>query len=241
MDFVEAHFQQEVSNFTRLLRTQSKSLSANGVHDLRVSIRRLRVQIRLIEKSTTHHLMVHTENTLKRLSRVLGERRQCDVTLHEAQRFHLANSGLLREQKTASVKLKKVLQSDQVKNLPRELTDFEKGLRTEKIQIQPEQLKKMRGQLKAWLKRKKFSSGDLHKLRISTKKIRYTFESMDLPVEDLKELQDHLGKSHDLTVLSECFPKPKAVREADRKERQRAQKCIRPALRSSLEVLELLR
>lgn len=99
----------------------------------------------------------------------------------------------------------------------------------------------MRSTLKMWLKQKRFSIEELHQLRVSTKKIRYAFECLDLPMEDLKELQDHLGKSHDLTVLREYFKDPKVVRQKDRKERKAVEKRIRPALRSSLEVLNLLR
>jgi CHAD domain-containing protein len=241
MDFIEAHFKDEVRNFSRLLRAQAKSLTLEGVHDLRVCTRRLRAQIQLIEKSSTHHFLVKAEDTLKNLGHALGERRQWDVALEGAHKYHLKDGKLRADQKDAGAKLRKALHSAEVKALPKQLAAFERTLKNEKIQIQEKQLKKMRSQLKTWLNQKKFSPKDLHELRISTKKIRYAFECMDLPVEDLKDLQDHLGKSHDLTVLSEYFDQPKSVRKADHKERRHAKKRIRPALSSSLEVLDLLR
>lgn len=241
MDFIEAYFKSEVETFSHLLRSQTKSLTAKGVHDLRVSTRRLRAQIAMIEKNTAHHLIANAENSLKKLGRALGERRQWDVALRGAHKYHLKDGKLREDRKNAGAKLHTLLRSGEVQALPKQLAAFERTLKNEKIQIRADQLKKMRSQLKLWLKQKNFSPKELHELRISTKKIRYAFECMDLSVKDLKDLQDHLGKSHDLTVLSEYFDQPRSVRKADRKERRQAKKRIRPALRSSLEVLEVLR
>lgn len=241
MDFVEAHFQQEIKNFRRLLRAQSHHLTVAGVHDLRVCTRRLRAQLGLIEENSQHQVLARSGKALKKLGRALGERRQWDVTLKEAHKFHLAEDELRKDQTRAGQKLQKILQNPDIQALPDELKHFEQTLNSEKIFIDKKFFKGMRSQLKTWLKYKKFSSKDLHELRISTKKIRYAFECMDLPIDDLKDLQDHLGKSHDLTVLREYFDDPKVVRQADRKERRRATKRIRPALSTSLEVLNLLR
>lgn len=241
MDFVEAHFQQEIRKFRRLLRAQSQHLTVAGVHDLRVSTRRLRAQLRLIEKNSSHAIPIPLLKSLKKLTSALGERRQWDVTLKEAHKFQLAEDPLRKEQTRAGQRLQKVLRSRDVQALPVILKGFEVPLKNEEITISKKFFNDMRSQLKTWLKQKKFSTRDLHELRISTKKIRYAFECMDLPVEDLKDLQDHLGKSHDLTVLRDYFNNPKKVRKADRKERRRATQRIRPALSTSLEVLNLLR
>jgi len=240
MDLIEPRFREEIVKFRKLLRSQTRALTVEGVHDLRVSTRRLRAQVALIEKSTVHHLLQRSQNTLKKLGRALGERRQWDVTLKEAHKFHLIEKDLQRQKLMAGRELKKVLKCPEVKALPQDLAQFEQTLQNEKIHVAPKELKKMRSELKAWLKQKKFSSKKLHELRISTKKIRYAFECMGLPVEDLKDLQDHLGKSHDLTVLRDYFDDPKPVRKADRKERRRAKARVRPALSTSLEVLEML-
>ena len=194
-----------------------------------------------LRPETAQGMFVNFKNSLKKLARALGERRQWDVTLKGAHKYHLKDGRLREDQKQEGAKLRRLLHSAEVKALPRELAAFERTLKNEKIQIHPDQLKKMRSQIKSWLKQKKFSAKELHRLRISTKKIRYAFECMDIPVEQLKGLQDQLGKSHDLTVLSEYFDQPKSVRKADHKERRHAKKRIRPALRSSLEVLEVLR
>ncbi len=241
MDFVETRFKDEVGKFGRLLRGQTKSITYEGTHELRVSTRRLCAQLGMIEKSTAHQLVVNAKNNLKKLARALGVRRQWDVALKGAHKYCLKDGKLRKGQRDAGVKLRRLLLSAGVKALPGQFAAFERTLRDEKIQIHADQLKKMRRRLKSWLKQKKFSAKELHQLRISTKKIRYAFECMGLPVEDLKDLQDHLGKSHDLTVLSEYFDQVKSVRKANHKERHQAKKHIRPALRSGLEVLEVLR
>lgn len=241
MEFVEARFQQEIANFRRLLRAQSQRLTRAGVHDLRVSIRRLRAQIVMIDKNSIYHPVDSLDKNLKRLGRALGERRQWDVALQEARQFHLAKDKLRKDQKRAGDKLLKFLRRPEVQELPQELSRFERPLKNANINVRPSHIKDLRSQLKSWLKYRSFSSQQLHELRISTKKIRYAMESLDLPVAELKQLQDHLGRSHDLTVLCEYFEDAKVVQKADRKERRRANKRIRPALLSSLEVLSQLR
>lgn len=241
MQFIEPHFSKEISNFAHLVGSQSQRLTLEGVHDLRVSTRRLRSHLRLIQQSSAHHVLANVEATLKILGRALGERRQWDVSLQEAPRFHLKEKDLHKKQLKAGRDLRAILRSENVQALPTQLREFERTLRKSRIEIHGEVLEQMRSELKSWLKQKKFSAKKLHKLRIEAKKIRYAFECMDLPVQELKELQDHLGKSHDLTVLSEYFHKPKDVHKADRKERKKAKRHIRPALRSSLDVLKGLR
>ncbi|MGZ3744217.1 MAG: CHAD domain-containing protein [Pseudobdellovibrionaceae bacterium] len=241
MDILEKLFPEQIKIFNKLLRSQARRLSLDGVHDLRVNTRRLRTFIRLLEKSTSHKMSKDSKEALKKLGDALGERRQWDVTLEWARKYQLKEGSLLKDQKTSGNKLHQVLRSSEVQKLPPELEVFEKGLGADRISVQDKLLQRMDKDLKKWFQRKRFSKKEIHRLRISTKKIRYAFEALDLPVENLKELQDELGKCHDLTVLSQYFHQPKQIKKKEKKEYKKAQKQIRPALRSSIEVLQSLR
>jgi len=241
MVFSEVVFTQELKKFHRLLKAQQRRLTRTGVHDLRVCLRRLRSHLSIMDFNSAYHPSDETKKYLKNLSRLLGDRRQWDVTLQEAKKFHLETTKLQSQQKAASSMLRQYLQSPEARVLSEELKRFERRVKGVRIQIRPAQLKFYRRQLKAGLKHRKWSSQQLHEVRISTKKVRYAFECLSLPVKELKALQDHLGKSHDLSVLRECYKHTKVVRKAERLERRKVLRRIRPALRSSLDVLKRLR
>jgi CHAD domain-containing protein len=241
MEILENRFQEQIKIFNKSLRGQAKHLSFEGVHDLRVSTRRLRAWINLLEKSSSSKLPEVSRRALKELGEILGDRRQWDVTLRGARKYHLKEPELLKAQRTAGSELSKLLRSPEIQRLPQELSVFGKSFGVKIVSVQERTLRKIRGDLKKWLRQKHFSKKELHQLRISTKKIRYALESLDLPVEALKGLQDQLGKCHDLMILSEYFDQAKQVKKDEQRERKKAQKQIRPALRSSLDVLESLR
>jgi CHAD domain-containing protein len=240
MEIPANRFRKHVKIFSKGLLAQSKHLSFEGVHDLRVSTRRLRALIRLLEKNTSYRVPEVSRHGLKKLGRVLGIRRQWDVTLKGARKYHLSESALLKDQRAAGAELQKILRRPEIQRLPLELRLYGQSLGAERVSVQKKKLRKIRRELKAWLQKKHFSKNELHKLRVSMKKIRYVFESLNIPVEKLKELQDRLGTCHDLMVLSKYFDQPKQVLKEERQEIKKVQKRIRPALRSSLEVLDAL-
>ncbi|HEY8272001.1 MAG TPA: CHAD domain-containing protein [Pseudobdellovibrionaceae bacterium] len=241
MEVVENQFQEQVKIFNKLMHSQSQRLSLEGVHDLRVSTRRLRSLIDLLEKSTAHKVPKAAKKSLKELGDLLGDRRQWDVALQGARRYHLNTQGLLKDQRAAGSKLHKILQRPEIQKIPHELRIFGEGLGVDRVPVRDKLLQKVSTELKQWIRQKKFSKKEIHLLRISMKKIRYTFEFLDLPVNDLKDLQESLGQCHDLTVLSDYFGRPKKVKKDEQKKYKKIQKRIRPALRSSLDVLGSVR
>lgn len=240
MELLEEHFREQIKTFTHHLETQSHQLSVEGVHQLRVTARRLRAMLLLLEENG-HPVSPHLKDSLKILRQALGDRRQWDVAIKGAQKYHLKEDHLMMDQEVAGLLLKDTLKDPGVRALPKELNELDLSLKNKNIQIQENSLKKMRKEMKSWLKSKNLSAQEMHELRIATKKIRYAFEALDLPTAKLESLQDHLGKSHDLMVLCEYFDTPKSVKRDEKRERKKAKKQIRPALRSSLDVLESLR
>lgn len=240
MELTKDHLREQIKVFRHHFQAQGRRLSVEGVHQLRVSTRRLHATLDLLEENGIR-LSPQMTASLKLLRQSLGERRQWDVARKGARKYHLKEKNLIKDQEAAGVLLQDALKNPGVKALPEELAVLNKQLKHKNIEIQKSSLKRIRKNLKAWLASKKLSPKELHKLRIETKKIRYAFESLGLPTDKLEVLQDHLGKSHDLMVLSEYFDAPKDVKKDEKRERKKAKKQIRPALRSSLEVLKSLR
>ncbi|WP_413288080.1 CHAD domain-containing protein [Bdellovibrio sp. HCB337] len=240
MELLEEHLSDQIKIFNRHLKTQTHQLSTEGVHQLRISTRRLRAVLSLLDESG-YKISPDVSSSLKLLRQSLGGRRQWDVALKGAKKYHLKEERLRKKQATAGILLKDAIMNSDVQKLPKSLQALDRSLKSKKIQVKKTSLQKMRKNLKHWLSHKKLNVHEMHELRIATKKIRYAFEALDLPTEKLEELQDHLGKSHDLLILCEYFDTPKSVKRDEKRERKKAKKQIRPALRSSLDVLESLR
>ncbi len=241
MKALENQFQEQVDVFSKHLRVQSRRLSFEGVHALRISIRRLQSLISLLETKSTRKALKNPKLSLNKLENFSGDRRQWDVALRGARKYHFSEAALLKDVRLAGGRLHKILRSSEIQKIPIELNFFIKNHNAMEELVQWKIYQKMRSKLKDLLHQRNFSKRELHKLRISAKKIRYRFESLGLPTVKLKALQDQLGKCHDLTILSEYYNCPKQVKKDEKKECKKAQRLIRPALRSGLDVLDSLR
>jgi CHAD domain-containing protein len=80
-----------------------------------------------------------------------------------------------------------------------------------------------------------------HLLRINVKKARYVLEATGRPVTPLVKLQDHLGRWHDLMVLSSVAGRTSQVTRARNREWMIARRLVRPALRRAIHSLADLR
>jgi len=240
MELVEKYFKQQVLSFNKLAQSQARRMTLEGVHDLRVSTRRLRSLLWLI-KTAKVPIPTNTKKFLKDLGHTLGEKRKWDVALQGARKYQLSQKSLLRKQKKAGRDLQKVLKSPETLTLTKGLRALERSFKDRNLKIPKKDLDTLEIEIKKWLAAKKLSRKKMHNLRIEAKKMRYVFEALDAPVADLEKLQDRLGKSHDLTVLNDYFHSPKSVKRAEKKEHKKAKKQIRPALRSSLDVIKSLR
>jgi CHAD domain-containing protein len=240
MELVEKYFKHQVRGFNKLVQSQSQRLTLEGVHDLRVSTRRLRSLLWLI-KSTKAPIPANTKKALKDLGSALGEKRKWDVALKGARKYHLSQKSLLKKQKKAGQDLRKVLKKPQTLALKLNLTSLNRSFKNQNLKIPQKDLRTLKIEIKKWLQSKNLTRAEMHELRISAKKMRYVFEALNSPVKELEKLQDRLGKSHDLTMLNDYFHSPKTVKKDEKKEMKRAKKQIRPALRSSLDVVKSLR
>jgi len=239
MDKIGSHFKQEVRHFANLLGRVSCKQKIEDVHQLRVSGRRLRALLWVLQNQNRITESKALKKSLKKLGRKLGDRRQLDVALKDARHFHLKTKKIKQLKKSRGDKLAKFIKNGEPERVLLDLRDLATHLsvKTKSNQIIKNQLRK---DLEPWLHSRPKSRLDFHHLRIDAKKVRYVFEALNIPSQNLEKLQDKLGKFHDLQVLKGYTKKNKAIKRAEKKTLKKANKLIRPALESSVEVLKTL-
>jgi CHAD domain-containing protein len=235
--FHDAASQAYLKHLTTLARQLDRQLERSGssptngqVHDLRVSIRRIRAALRFVEKSVRGTAVNHLEFKLKKLGKTLGKRRELDVALDDAHAFHLDDAQLRSLRKKAHLQVKQALPGRKRRKLSRGL----ERVLTE-IETHPEidfrnAFSELGNKLLPWLDSPLCGEDQIHSFRITMKKTRYALEAVGLSVEPLGQLQDHLGRAHDMEVLSQLIGHYPEVRRLEDMEIARARKLARPVL-----------
>jgi CHAD domain-containing protein len=149
-----------------------------------------------------------------------GAERELEVAARDARRFRMEIPGLKRRRARARNLIGKTVGKKKVLALPAELRTL-----AEYFGRQP------RGVRLSWAKvRRKLrsvragsaGSEDYHRLRIALKRARYALELRDRGGRSLKEIQDLLGRAHDLEVLERLAGETPAVRRARKRYERRA-------------------
>jgi CHAD domain-containing protein len=198
-----------------------------GIHDLRVSIRRLRSALRdfslLLKKSSTKRM----RKDLKKLARLLGSVRDVDVEIEmlkklkqDADQMQIQNSieKLIQEKsRFRSEAFKSVFEelTDSVENLSLAISELVLAIPKAKISFTELGGLITRKNLSEFLALSKnlFSPFDiegLHELRIAGKRLRYSLElfspcanALSSFAESLAKMQGFLGDLHDCDIWTE--------------------------------------
>lgn len=185
------YFSDQVSGLKSEIRKKSKKLKKKKVHELRVTLHRIRS---LLELSS-----IKTQN-LKKLDKALGKVRDLDVAIGNAKDYGIDSHELKIKRKQKSKAARRLLQ-DKKKKIIKDLKliphKFENKVNLKQTSAN---LKEAITQYDHQLK-----DEELHQVRISLKKVRYLLEAVGKPVDPLRKIQDQLGEVHDLQVLSEYF------------------------------------
>ena len=202
---------------------------ADAIHDARVSTRRLRAALDLLEPAVPPKLLSPLKRTLRRIRDALGELRDNDVMLKLLEPLirhpklgaaaGWANSGLLDRRNSERRKIHRKKKHSPATLLTR-LDDWE-PLREQIVALGDvgEQLMvaSLAAQWNAFVSMTRptdlFRPQDPHELRISGKLLRYTFEMLRCTsqkppaavLRSFKRMQDALGEWHDYVVLSETM------------------------------------
>jgi len=223
----------------RLLRSQAQlfdlharraalRLTPDGVHDLRVLLRRIRAAVWIVARLGAAGDVRGLRRSLRRLGRALGERRLLDVAADDATAYGLDTAPLAQERERTGRAILKQLRPDRRAKLVARLRAAAAvmpagdGL--------PAALAARARRLESALARAHRSARDMHLLRIELKKARYILEALDRDAAFIKPLQDAIGRAHDLDVMQQLVGRhPRAEqdrRRADRRSRARMKRVV---------------
>ncbi|MBC7385138.1 MAG: CHAD domain-containing protein [Cryobacterium sp.] len=220
----------QAETISTLMQRLEKKTTRNGVHQLRVAVRRSRTAIWLIENSSVCIRFRPLDRKLKKLASHLGELRELDVVVRDAEKFDLHSGKLERLLSRTRKKFQKFMQKKGSKRLITDLfsTDEEiKGLAGLDYGVAME---KLREKLALYSGDEGVMPVDFHDFRKALKKTRYSLEALAIPATPLISLIDVLGKWHDLCSLEAAFSKSKAIRHAKRNLQHQATELFAPVL-----------
>jgi len=215
--------------------------SVSNVHALRVLIRRLRSHLWLIPKADRSLKVRKALRSLKILADVLGEQRKYDIALKDALEFSLPTEEIEARRARNKRKVRTRLTCTNRQKLAREIASALVEVRdntTDDI---------LRPRLRALSRRLRREGSHSprdeeagHQVRIDAKKARYLIETFGEPMARLDELQNHLGRWHDLLVLDEMVGPLKKVTAEKNREWKKSLKLIKPVLRKASQCLSNL-
>lgn len=227
---IEPSLIEQARRFRRLSKQTFRNPNSEHVHDLRVVTRRLRTDFWLIPKADRTRCIRKSRDELRHLARVLGAQRKYDVALQDATHF-LVNSEKIERRLKAS--RKGVLASLQPKKRKRYSAHLKravyKAAQIPGLSLGPQIEVLARGFAFALRTPPKRNTA-IHRLRIELKKARYLLEAFGHRVPEIVKLQDHLGRWHDLMVLSGLCGHPPNVVAAQKSELRRAERILKDSL-----------
>ncbi len=234
------YLKRQAQMFDYQARRVYRDTSIKNVHELRVTIRRIRAALWLVEHSSRHHTFKKLRVSLRKLGQALGECRELDVAIQDAGQYHLKVGKIKAERKTAR---RKLLVPINPKNIKKILEQLESAVR--KVQKYPELdltpgIIRLRSNLSPWMSKNNLSDQELHTLRILAKKNRYILEAFKTPTQPLRKLQGFLGRGHDLTVLQDYLGKNFKVQLNLFMQNRKAKRAIKPALQFTLKQLDTI-
>lgn len=220
------YLSDQVSGLKSEIKKKPKKLKKNKVHDLRITLHRIRS---LLELSS-----IETQR-LKKLDKALGKVRDLDVAIGNAKKYGLDCSDLKKKRRKDS-KVAIELLSGKKKKVFKDLDETSKKFE-KKVDLKSTAVK-LKDSLKSFDHQLK--DEELHKVRIGLKKVRYLLESAGKPVDRLKKIQDKLGEVHDLQVLSEYYKKNPHLKNDQKIKSLTAKRTVRPIFKSASKQLSQL-
>jgi CHAD domain-containing protein len=229
---------------SRRLKTLAKQTAhaptADHVHDLRVVTRRLRADFWVIPPQRRSTAVRRARRDLERLGEILGEQRKYDVALADAHRFHAPTTRIRRRLDAARRHVVAALRRGRRRTHLRHLRRAVRDARRLDPAVIRLGIARLRRRLAHALQRPPARNQTRHRLRINVKRARYLLEAAGRPVAPLVTLQDALGRWHDLMVLAEISGRTAGLAEARADAWRKAERQLRPGLRSAIRGLTAL-
>jgi CHAD domain-containing protein len=230
-----------VRRFCQLVRQTAHHPTTDHVHDLRVLTRKLRADLWLVPTSARSRAIRRARHDLQRLAAVLGRQRECDVALEDAVGFGRDRNVIERRLGEARQQVIRCLRPKKRTRYIKHLQHATRDVSSLDTHVVLSQVRHLQDRLQRAMNHPPTTNRARHRLRINVKKARYMLEATRRPVTSLVKLQDHLGRWHDLMVLSSVAGRTSRVTRARIREWMIARRLVRPALRQAIHSLSDLR
>ena len=195
-----------------------------NLHQLRVSIRKLRTALGLFRNSAK---ISKARRMLKKLGKVTGTQREIEVASLDAAKYGYSLPSPKRIQ--AMNELTQCLNCKGTQDLALALTLILKELQHEK-KVRISKPQKITKKLIRWRTLPLKTARQFHQLRIDVKKTRYLLEACGVPYRGLVELQDNLGRAHDLEILQKLVGRDERIKRKMLSFQKNSRKLLKPAI-----------
>ncbi len=232
--------QKSSKHFGGMMKKTFRKPTAGHVHDLRVLTRRLRTDFWLVPKAERTKDIRKVRRELERLAKVLGEQRKYDVAQEDAAHYMVGTKEIKHRLHEARASVRKALIPKRRKSC---IAHLKRAIRdTNGIAVSSfvPRIASLRSQLVRSAEHPPRDRAARHLLRIRVKKARYLLEAFSHEIPKLNSLQEHMGRWHDLMVLSDLAGQPKKVIEAGRREWLAAERGLQSTLSQTDRVLASL-
>ena len=173
-----------------------------NVHELRVTVRRIRAALWLIKHGSPRVSFGKLPSSLRIHGQVLGEQRQLDVAIQDATHYHIKTKKLKSLRQITKNLLVSKIDSKHRKKILKKLESAIGALKYHPELDLTLGLTRLCARLIPWVRKARISDDELHELRITAKKARYVLEVFGRPTQPLQKLHVASGRGHDLEVRS---------------------------------------
>jgi CHAD domain-containing protein len=225
---------RELHSFETAAEAAKRKPQGDAVHRLRVSSRKLRTVLPLLEPAQGRKKRKKLCRALGKIARAAAEERELEVAEVDARSFGVRLK--VGGKKQAGRKITRILGANRSRVLGRKLEKRIRSLARGSAELRLD-LRNTALALREWLESPPRTSAEFHSLRIAVKQARYALEAKGEKALPLKKLQDGLGRAHDLEILQELSGKTRRVSRAMAEYRRRSKEELGPALTFALRKL----
>jgi CHAD domain-containing protein len=159
--------------------------------------------------------------------------RDFDVSEEIAEENELPSREIKQQRKNADDKLQKDITKGEVKKLLTHLRKLTKNKSLEEVHPEP-----TINAIREKIKKLPLEIENMHMFRILLKKVRYLMEALKIEDEEFKTYQNILGELNDLKVFLENQGESQRVRNAYKRQLEKALSILEPASKLALKSLE---
>jgi CHAD domain-containing protein len=219
---VTRDLRKDAAAFRRSADRMAVKMTADGIHDLRVLVRRIRAKVWIARQLSRG--LGRLRDELRDLGHALGERRLLDVAAIDAKSFGIDATPLgTRIAEAGDVVVRRLETRDR---LAHRIADAAARVSASGEDRLAKAIQSRAKRLKKAASRAGRGPAELHRLRIEAKKVRYLLDALGLDGSFIKPLQDRIGRAHDLEVLRGLLGPNARAETVERRERAAAYRLL---------------